>query len=1086
MKAHNGDRSCDLTKSGSSEHYKSAPEPAVELAPWTTCASEARGSSDGRNSQQTGGTPLLLNVPVLVHRVDIVDADVEWGGGLGLCSSSDSDGGPCDNWRKQRTLRMHGARALGRGIETAKTGSFANNVENVCSSWRCLPDADIAHSGAQHGPTGNAERRVDGGHTTADSHAPAECPSWAGFVVFSILHGTDFVLRVACLMLYARMRIHSALLWTAPVQFLGTMLSAYIAFHDDDVLWWLHQAMQRFPSLQCCVLSAAFVVFGCFQVIQVKRAWARQLSPAEMFTEELEAESDDRAAPPSSYGGLSGGERIMPVALITGVPFLLVNQHYSVKFWCTTMFSWIAVHCSTAILLITVSLSIIEIDRAVSTYVMKRYHFNPRIRGTSAGRFQWLYPFVHIAFRAAEIFYRLILLLGVLRATKAAAGRIWLVCVLMLDYVVGLVILFINSPEKEKAAVHVVVAVGLLLADLAHFVDQPNFAHSARAVSRWIAVWRLVSLVALSVLVATQELRNNMLKVGPEFCENSLLTVPLWVFILAVVTYYMLLLSPPIRKVGHDLHTAAAVGDVKRIRKLLRADLNGGVLDVDAPAKDSTGMTPLMIAAKKGHVEVLQELIAKGAQFNLQMATGDTGLHLAAQSGHAHVCRCLLAARANCQIRNQSGFAAEDLISSGKFGDHKDQVYDEFYKVMSDAASARESRQSSQPSTSSSASKLRTVNALPCAGQQLRSLFPDADQDNAPSPRALQSLSALVLSRAGGLLARPLLARPDDREVGWSGSVPIGTLRRVGEIGRGGFGHVVEVEMPAAPVSVRRNTGIRRFALKLQLKHEHVQAFSEVMALRRADHPFIVRLETAFSTAKYFALLLELCPTDLNRILCATCDAEGRSIGLGPFRTARYMGQVLLALVHLHTEVEIVYRDVKPENILISEADEAKLTDFGLAKVVTSADRMHMSMCGTVGYAAPECFNSDFKFRSFQSSKKEGSSFGCGPSIQAHYDPFKADTYSFGVTLQIALLGEDAARKRDIRGKGPLLLPLQYSESEVSELMAQLRDNGRVSDKAYTLLVDRLLPFDQAKRTRLDDPEVLEHPFFLEELGVQI
>ncbi|CAE7721025.1 pka1, partial [Symbiodinium necroappetens] len=59
----------------------------------------------------------------------------------------------------------------------------------------------------------------------------------------------------------------------------------------------------------------------------------------------------------------------------------------------------------------------------------------------------------------------------------------------------------------------------------------------------------------------------------------------------------------------------------------------------------------------------------------------------------------------------------------------------------------------------------------------------------------------------------------------------------------------------------------------------------------------------------------------------------------------------MLALAYLH-ENKIVYRDVKPENILVSTLNEAKLTDFGLAKVVTSAERM--TMCGTMGFLSPE------------------------------------------------------------------------------------------------------------------------------------
>ena len=71
--------------------------------------------------------------------------------------------------------------------------------------------------------------------------------------------------------------------------------------------------------------------------------------------------------------------------------------------------------------------------------------------------------------------------------------------------------------------------------------------------------------------------------------------------------------------------------------------------------------------------------------------------------------------------------------------------------------------------------------------------------------------------------------------------------------------------------------------MKLQSKRNlDWQAYSEVVALRRAGHPFIVRLEQAFQTPHYYALLLELCPKgDLNLLLCNTHESGSeRRMGL--------------------------------------------------------------------------------------------------------------------------------------------------------------------------------------------------------------
>jgi serine/threonine protein kinase len=220
-----------------------------------------------------------------------------------------------------------------------------------------------------------------------------------------------------------------------------------------------------------------------------------------------------------------------------------------------------------------------------------------------------------------------------------------------------------------------------------------------------------------------------------------------------------------------------------------------------------------------------------------------------------------------------------------------------------------------------------------------------------------------------------------------------------------------------------------------------------VLALQRAHHPFIVRLERAFQTPKFFALLLELCPTDLNRLLCEPEITNGSCPGLPPAKVAKYMGQVLLALVHLHDIESIVYRDVKPENILISDKDEAKLTDFGLA-AETALVAASMTRAGTFGFLAPElheCVGAAVQAAGGTSSGVDGVS---NPSTASQFnedfllkekDTLKMDAYSFGVTLQLCLLGEDGGQVKEVRSKGPVMLPRFIPEVENLVLLVRPR-----------------------------------------------
>ncbi|KAM1749920.1 hypothetical protein COP2_010868 [Malus domestica] len=65
-----------------------------------------------------------------------------------------------------------------------------------------------------------------------------------------------------------------------------------------------------------------------------------------------------------------------------------------------------------------------------------------------------------------------------------------------------------------------------------------------------------------------------------------------------------------------------------------------------------------------------------------------------------------------------------------------------------------------------------------------------------------------------------------------------------------------------------------------------------------------------------------------------------------------YTAEIVSAIAHLH-KCGIVYRDLKPENVLVDSDGHAMLTDFGLAKEIDEASRSN-SMCGTTEYMAPE------------------------------------------------------------------------------------------------------------------------------------
>ena len=129
----------------------------------------------------------------------------------------------------------------------------------------------------------------------------------------------------------------------------------------------------------------------------------------------------------------------------------------------------------------------------------------------------------------------------------------------------------------------------------------------------------------------------------------------------------------------------------------------------------------------------------------------------------------------------------------------------------------------------------------------------------------------------------------------------------------------------------------------LKLKQvDHV--ISEFSILRMLSHPFLVNLIGYMQDDRYLYLALEYIPggelftylRDLVRLEVNHCKL--------------FAAQIILMFEYLHSK-NIIYRDLKPENLLIDSDGYLKLTDFGFAKIIEGRT---YTLCGTPEYLAPE------------------------------------------------------------------------------------------------------------------------------------
>ncbi|XP_011078417.1 calmodulin-binding receptor-like cytoplasmic kinase 3 [Sesamum indicum] len=259
-------------------------------------------------------------------------------------------------------------------------------------------------------------------------------------------------------------------------------------------------------------------------------------------------------------------------------------------------------------------------------------------------------------------------------------------------------------------------------------------------------------------------------------------------------------------------------------------------------------------------------------------------------------------------------------------------------------------------------------------------------------------------------------------------------------IGEGGFGTVYKAELPDGQV-----VAIKR-ARKEHFSALHTEFRSEVELLAKIDHRNLVKHLGYVEKGMERLIITEYVP---NGTLREHLDGlKGKILDFNQRLEISIDVAHGLTYLHLYAEKQIIHRDIKSSNILLTESYRAKVADFGFARLGDDSDKTHVStkVKGTVGYLDPEYM------RTYQLTTK-------------------SDVYSFGILLAEILTGRrpvDLKKPPDERVTIKWVFR-KYNERRFAEMVDPLM-NESINEEILVKMFD--LAIRCAAPTRADRPDM--------------
>ncbi|KAM3142373.1 hypothetical protein pb186bvf_005530 [Paramecium bursaria] len=370
------------------------------------------------------------------------------------------------------------------------------------------------------------------------------------------------------------------------------------------------------------------------------------------------------------------------------------------------------------------------------------------------------------------------------------------------------------------------------------------------------------------------------------------------------------------------LHYAAKNGNSQLTSALIFKQVT-----IDAVNKEL--MSSLMVASYYGKDEVLLILINAGADINHQDLFGNTALHYGVKNGHKQIVQILLK-KPSLQFKsNKDGKTADFYIQTEEIATLFKHYAEEVRKQQSKMSKV--TIQTTQQDDIQKMFFTRTQKST-----QIKSNIKTLP-DKPTKLASVHSSPKLTLTTTMSTNMDSIRTQKEEEKMGPS------HFQVIGLIGKGSFGEVYLVQRQG-----------QLFAMKVLHKSRIMKnnltryAMTERNVLSITSHPFIVKLRCAFQTQDKLFMILDYCPGgDLGELL----QKQKR---LPEDLVKNYLCEIILALEDLHKR-DIIFRDLKPDNIVIDAEGHVLLTDFGLSKEgIYEPHTGARSFCGSVAYLAPE------------------------------------------------------------------------------------------------------------------------------------